>query len=709
MSSCLLVDGCFRRPYSTSKRDSLKVLQGSSTPNRELLKSDEGFALVHELKEEGNAETHRILALAYLTRGEQDQAQLAIQKAAELQPMWIAIRYASALIDYYTALSPAAMPARLNAWPHPVDWTLIKRDDISQQRLCSAVSTFAELAEAAEEEPMEQERLKIWQLAALANSPYHQETAIQLCCELLENNPANHAAISWGVARNWDIDLRVSRTVLEQKIQATEFDAALALALVYCYFRLERLADIPKLLHRTKDAFEAAGEMSVWQLMFVRSLVADGRLEDAAAIVDSLDGKTRTDAEILLLGARAEQNGTWNTLSDYCKDNFDKNGEPQLLLSYCEVEARQGNWDNVANVVDQLLEIVATGDAARLAVYALFNTRQFEKCSNLIDAHADRFGGTRLPLEIRQMRMGCLKGLGAISEALAEAERLMQEVPSVENLSNLLQICVELGDITRVALYARQLLGKENPPPQLMIGVIRLLSIEKRNLSLNLLQQLIKQGVPDKLTGPTLMLAIELGIEYSELLQRLRQRVTDLGPENSGGMYEIKGSEFATIIKEREQQIEFLNELYVNAKVPIHLLAKQMGLPLVYLYHSQLVQNSRTPNPLLQPALMARHGGKAEVRFSSDDISNWRVHLDITSILLTAHLGLLDYIESEFNPLHIPASTNTALLDMEMTLQHRQPHRVEATQAILQHIDNQSISVFDAQTSSTGWAKQTNG
>ena len=135
-----------------------------------------------------HAESLRVQALAFLASEKVDQARLSISKALELAPTWVGVRYAAAVIDYFSVLAPAVLPGYLVIWPSPVEWDFVQRDDASLERLRSAVATFQALdqANALPDEGDIGSFMPIWRLACLANDPEQQETAIEYCRSLLQ-------------------------------------------------------------------------------------------------------------------------------------------------------------------------------------------------------------------------------------------------------------------------------------------------------------------------------------------------------------------------------------------------------------------------------------------------------------------------------------------------------------------------------------------
>jgi hypothetical protein len=42
-------------------------------------------------------------------------------------------------------------------------------------------------------------------------------------------------------------------------------------------------------------------------------------------------------------------------------------------------------------------------------------------------------------------------------------------------------------------------------------------------------------------------------------------------------------------------------------------------------------------------------------------VSDWRLHIDVTAILIAAHIGILDYVEKAFKPLRLPSHLRARL------------------------------------------------
>ena len=182
---------------------------------------DEALATLELPADQLNAESLRLRALSSLFKRDVGRAILEIEKALEAEPRWEAIRSAAAMIYYYSALSPAAIPSRALPWPEPVEWNLVRRDNESLKTLGKATGLFASMLSVAENKGPAREQLSVWHFACLAINPESQEVAIEYCRKTLDQFPANLGLIAWVVVKNLGIDLQKSISELSA-IRASE-------------------------------------------------------------------------------------------------------------------------------------------------------------------------------------------------------------------------------------------------------------------------------------------------------------------------------------------------------------------------------------------------------------------------------------------------------------------------------------------------------
>lgn len=660
----------------------------------EMGRINEGRAI---LKVEGagiepNAETFRIRALSYLGTKDLSQAQLAIQKALELEPRWVSIRFTAATIDYSSALSPAVLPDRIVLWPEPVGWIHVKRDDESLTHLRKAAEVFRELAEGTEKVGEEKQRPEAWRLACLANDPERQEVAIEYCRAILGADPTHYPAIAWVVARNFDIDLEPSEKTLEKLVADGSRAIPHILALVSCYLTSQKTNEAIQLLAETRPIFQRHQVDTLWTFWHVGSVVISGDPEAAIAAIDSSGSKAELRrARTMALGALANETGDWQQLIRHLERSYEETRDADFLFDCCGLMAQQQNWAYGADRAEQLVEELGTSEVLRFAAIAAYNDDRFDLCLGLLDNHRELFKHGKLPIDLRRLRVFCKQALGILPEAITEAEALAVEEPTTENLLSLAQLYFEKGDLKGLALVARQLRNRPDLSTEPSLRIARLVQWEDRELAISLWRKALSQGPPDPFVAEAVVLGFQLGLD--EELRPLMARMAELGRQGRGGIQVATVDDLISFTAQQREHRAKLDKAYRNGTVPIHVIAEELNWPLVDLYHRLLEDREAAPDPIRQPFLLVRHGGRALVSGFPDSIPEWRLNLDATAVLLATHLRILSEVERAYKPVRIPADLIPALVRMRDRVTHHQPSRLQACRQIVDLVEMNSLGV----------------
>lgn len=640
---------------------------------------------------EPNAETFRVRTLSYLVSKDLDRAQLEIQKAKECGAQWESVRFTAAMIDYLSSLSPAALSVNNPvSWPEPVDWHLVKRDDGSTARLREAARAFAELATSAEEVE-ERKRLETWRLACLANDPEAQEEAVGYCRTLLEAAPAHYRVVLWAIARGFDIDLRPSEAALAELIADGPVEFAHVLALTSCYFASDRSGKAVELLDETKPVFQEARAGVLWNFWHAQALTLTGDPEAAVRSLDEAEPKTDLlrEARTVALRALAEKTNEWGELVEHLEVSYEETGDPAFLAKCCEVMAQQQDWPYVADRAEELVEKIGTDEALRLAAIAAYYSDRSRLCLELLDEHRDFFGQHKLPDDLRRIRALSQSALGVLPQAIVEAEALVEESPTTPNLIALAQFYFATGDLKSLAVISRRLNSASDLPPESCLELNRLVQLEDRRLAASLWRKAVSQSLPDSLVGTAVSLGFQLNLE--EEVGALQVRMMELASREEGGIQLFKAADIFSFLEERQKQVAELNELYRSGRAPIHLIAEHGSWPLSELYHGILSGNERAPAPMAQPLLFVRHGGRGLVPGYPNALAGRRLNLDVTAVLLAAHLGILPAVEEAFGPLRIPTDLIPALVLMVEKTAHHQPSKIEECRQVVELAEEGSL------------------
>ena len=642
-----------------------------------------------ELK--ANAETFRIRALVYFVTKDLGRARLQIRKALEIRPRWEIIQFTDAIMNYFSALSPASLPGHILSWPEPVDRALVKGDDESLTRLREAEKTFKTLAEKPTRKNDERQSLESWRLACLTNDPERQVEAVDYCRAILKTNRSHYRAIAWALA-NFDIDLKTSEKALNKLIKRHMAEIPHILALVGYYLSSREAKKALKLLDDTKSMFKEQKADMLWKFWYAQALVIDDNAEAALMTIDScgaMDGLRQVRA--IALHALAKKSGNWQQLVEHLERSIEESKEMTFLLQVCQLMAQQQNWHYVADRAKHLVEEIGTGEALRLAAIASYNSKRFDICLRLLDDHQVLFKQHKLPTELRQIRALSQQALGTLPVAIVEAEALARDEPTTENLLILGQLYFSKGDIKGLTILSRQLIDRTDLSPEHSLRIARLIHWEDPQLATSLWRKAVSQDLPDSFVGEAVAAGYQLGLDKE--MSPLFARMAELGAKGRGGIQMGRIEDLKLLVTRQREHGMKLDEFYRNASVPIHLIAEQANLPLVDLYHRFLAENESAPDPRRQFFLLARHGGRTLIQKFPKSPPNWRLNVDPTAFLLAAHLDILDLIEKVFKPIRIPADLIPALIAMRDKITPHQPSRLRAFQQIIDLADRGSLMV----------------
>ncbi len=649
----------------------------------ELGRTDEVTTKLQNLPQglEPDAETNRIHALALLDKGDIASALVKIQQARYEKPNWEKIRASEATINYFSVLSPA-LPIQLTGFAQPVDWSLLKRDDESLQRLRKAAEEFSQLASQTERGEKQRKYWQIWYLACLANDPERQSEAQELCSALLAEDPTNPQAIIWRTVRNYVIDLSTSQQALEALVQEGSNDIERIVALLGIYLYLETPKPALELLHRTRETFEQTGNRDVWLFWYVQTLAIDGEVETALQESETFSNPAvRRSIRAAILREQSRVSGNWQAFAEYLETCWQESRNGQYLAEACQLRASLQDWAYVADRADDLVNSVGTPDALSLAAQCAGQVGRFEQCFQLLNDHQQLFPGSTLPPYLRRLRVYCQARLGLISQAVAEAEELARSQETVENLVTLMNLQLNQGDLRGLASTASRLLKQEDVHATSLLRAARWVELQDPVLARQLWQRAATESIKTDILEQVISPGYRLGLDRE--LQPFLQQAQILAIKGEGSFQAVEVREFLKLQREWAENEASINQKYENAELPLHLFAKVCKFALTTIFRDLLRENANNPNPHFQVAVLARYGARLFPEWFADSSIQWRLHLDLSAFLLAAHLDILDAVERRFSPIRISTTLPTALLhECEHFLPHH-PSRLDSCRKIL--------------------------
>ncbi|WP_287453724.1 caspase family protein [Leptolyngbya sp. UWPOB_LEPTO1] len=630
---------------------------------------------------EANSETHRIHALALLDQGDISGAQVKIQQARYDNPKWEKIRAAEATINYFSALSPSVVP-RLIDRPLPVEWCLVKRDDESLRRLRMAAADFSQLAAETERGDPQRDYWEIWHLAALANDPEYQAEAQTLCQTLLAKDPTHPQAIAWGMVRRYEIDTASSQQALEALIQAGSQDLERMITLLGLYIQFNSPQLALDLLKVKQDVFERTNHSELWQFWYVQALSANSDFEQALEIIATFSRpEVRRNLQTAVFYERARLQNDWQPLAEFLEICWQESANYQYLYEACQLQAKLKNWRYIAERADVLVESIATADALSLAAFAAWQVDRAEQCYQLLNHYLHLFPHRVLPPDLRRLKTQCQARLGLLPQAIADASELVSLQETAENLAVILNLQIDHGDLQGIAQTATRLLRNEKVSPGVLLRAARCLLIEDFHLARRLWQRAVVGDIDNNLLREVITLGYNLGLDRE--LRPFIHRAQTLALTGQGPFQIVSVSELLKREQESIASAEAMNSQYDAAEIPIHLIAQSRNISLSGIFHSLLNANASEPNPLFQAPIFIRHGARLFPKITLESTLQRRLHLDISALLVAAHLGILDVLERRFHPIRISPALPTALLQESEYFTIQQPSQLASCREIL--------------------------
>lgn len=644
-------------------------------------------------------ETTRFRALALLFRGDLAEARAGMQAVLAQHSQWEMVQHTAAIIEYWSSISPSVRLPRLTEAPAPLGLLGVKSDPDSLRLLKQAEARFALLARETQRGDRQRRLYETWRLACLANDRARLQEAENYCRQLLTDDPTHHRVLLWAVMRGFEVDYQRSEAAIETLFEQGEengqrFNLELTLTRLALYLRLEKPEKAGALLHRLKEQFADAGASDLYAYWLLRTALARGDLTAAReAVTQTDDREMRLHLETMILRVEAQQSNDNQALIVHLETCLAETDEAEYLFELCDLRASLRDWLYVAGQSQRLIAAFDTAVAVYLAGGALWHNKQYSDCLEVLEKYQSYFPEQRLPEDLWRIKVGCLLAKGRLNEAAETARALVQHASSTVNLGVLLDVYFRQGDLQSLTLAARDIVHRSDVQPEALVKAARLVRLQDQELARKLLRKVIPLvDEQPELLGAVIHTGFELNIE--DETGPLLRKVTTLTPDTQTGMKVIDAKDFPAMhqrIMEGNQQAA---RHYGQGEIPLHLYAERFNRTLSELLHEKPEENRRAFDPRRQFPAFIRHGSQAVKHPLIAESANWRLHLDITALLLAESLGILDDVERIFGCLFISPSTQSALTLQLDQLRHQQPSRLEAYRLLIRLLVNHQMQAL---------------
>lgn len=634
---------------------------------------------------DADPETGRLLALALMALSRSDEAMRQIRLAVARDPDSWATRMTLGMLLYLSTLAPIAVRHRLASWPEPCDWAMVQRDDGAVARLREAAGVFAAL-QANGQERIRQETLQAWQLACLANDAARRSDAEKYCRDVLRSDPTHAPAILWALARAFPTEgasrvlaVPSTRRALEDLLDAGRGDLT-HLTTLAAVLSWQGKSDKVARVIRKHDRLFAGSDAAEYRRALLAEAALRSHAEPQNGALQSLEPNRIAMLAALAEDDEAQARGRLIDLAERCHQE----GATDAVLSDALFRlAYLGHVADVAPYVDWLLAEVGTSDAVRLAAHARAAVNDDAGALHILDTRSSVFPGGVLTRDLRLLRAQCHQRRGDLARAIAELQELNAEPVGIEEIVGLADLYVRRGDLSAASKTLSGIASDARLPAEHALRFAKLLSHDDPLLA----RILWDRAVAAELDARALPVALEVarrlavGPESAFLAERLAAKAVPMGADTGGAsVVSLSTEQLLEFLRNRHLEMQRFADLYARGEVPLHILAPQMGVSIAQLFHRDLaLREERHSTVGFLPAV---YGGRTPANVQPADALSWRLHMDVSAVLLAAHLGILDAVERCFRPVRISSYLIPTLLGMRDRVLDQSPEETDAALAI---------------------------
>lgn len=657
-------------------------------------KIEEARSLLESPSFEPDAETYRLLTHAYLLKDEIPNAKRSSDLALSLGAEQLQVRRTAAIVSYRSALSSSFENWTNWLWPFPPNWRYVRRDPQSRSSFQYAAAQFAEIAETEPPQSPHWFWAKTWQLACVANLPARHAEAQVIANEILSSDPGWVPAVAWALDRGLDFPSSRSREQLEKVCSATpDLDDVQAL---FSLLVSEGEFDLAlTLIEQQRTVFDQNGLIDVWHVLQVQALLSKGDPARAESILSQLTGRHLIDARGAILRYRGDHDGWTLEMAGKLADEFEQTKSDISLFDACIAHHRAGASEFVAKHSEELMRRFGTEPALRLAIEATAAATDHNLCLRLMEDHRAVFEDGDFPPEVKRVRGICLRNLGRLVEAEQEFQLLVRDDPSLMDQFALFGLQIDIGQSAKAAVTAKEILHDPEAPSAMLLHIAGKLRPDNPYLAKIAFAQAMRRGLQSpQETALALSVGYPLGLD-DELSDVMKEAIASVGTPDSP-MTGLTLEELLEQSSEWRENRAAIEQDYRIGKIAAHAYSQRLGDPLVLYYHIAPAEIEETEAaPARRWSLRIRHGSKRKPRALSLT-KPFGLFLDITSLLLAAHLDLLDKILEGFSGVEISPWVVPSLVSQIDNLTSGQPSRIPPKEEVVRLCDIHRIELLES-------------
>lgn len=640
---------------------------------------------------------HGVLCWAYLSLKKLEEARQSNATASGKAPNDLGNLEAKALIAYFSAISPTASHWLELGFPQPTEPQCVFSSPDAVASLSQARELFADLAARMDEGSLKQLKYQSWSLAACCNliraeSKKNQElidAALSWFTRIQKSHPCFPLAIHWALQVKLPIDFQKTEELLLDGLAKKNTEALESLLQIY--LQQDKRVEAAELLDNHKPQYidlQGARAWRYYRVQLAGVLGQKSTIESILSEAESEEDKLRLTALSLKAAAthaehRKEYLCALIALWKHTHKAVD-------LFDACQAHVELDAPEFVAEHGNELFQALPTRQALHLVLTALNDAKLWGRClvmleknRKLLDANQD-FAFLTLEFE-------ALYQTGRYSQALAIVRQVANLHPYERNFLIWFDRATKAGNHEHMAEASRFALQSGKSSAALLLHMAEHLTPFQSELARQLFQAAC---LLPEIRTPHVACKAFLVSHALNVTQDLDQEVIQAAFSPGGPAQAFNFEQMVELIQKQRQERAEQEEQYRLGHIHVHAFSNASSVPISAIYHDACPPGNTDyfapPTRLWSPRI--RHGR----RFEFAQIPHpepWRLHLEISSLILAHRLGVLPILEKSSAVLSISPLVPGLLLEELKRLNDRQPSREVEVDHLLALIDSGKLRV----------------
>jgi len=432
--------------------------------------------------------------------------------------------------------------------------------------------------------------------------------------------------------------------------------AALGGALIHAYVSAGECGRADKVL-TAKEA-----DLYHFDVPWYRLMIDQCRGEDPTQRAMEIYESSETFEDLWSLVNGLEMGQRWAELMPYALILFEKERNAENALRYIECLRRT--------------------KAPKVEV-----TNFLQKSPDLVDLNA----------ELKSVQAWALYSLGEVEEARKLNNQLLDERRNINDLGLDINLAIRMGEWERFAdIIAREWECRSELPAHALLHLAKLAGWGAKEKAILLAEEAVGQ-LPDDPNILVQAYSIAIALARDDIAMPWINKAAQLSITDEGPVSSHSFTELIEMMKDRREDWKRKNDLFRNAKIPMHWAASILNVPLSRFLIAIPRENKAQSDPRKRYPVPVRSGAREPI----DMVSVRKVLLDITSIIILCELGHLSRVINSVDEVYLSPHILEILLQERDKVTYHQPSRVNAVKPLLEMYRNGDLKLAEEKAPDT--------